>query len=70
MIANGERRFLPLSLFSQLSQDLLDSVKSPKAWHMTLELLNLIYLIHKAPFKKEARIELFLRPYNAPGLHT
>ena len=27
MIANGERRFLPLSLFSQLLQDLLDSVK-------------------------------------------
>ena len=23
MIANGERKFLPLSLFSQLSQDLL-----------------------------------------------
>ena len=27
MIANGERKFLPLSLFSQLSQDLLSSFK-------------------------------------------
>ena len=27
MIANGERKFLPLSLFSQLSQDLLCSLK-------------------------------------------
>ena len=27
MIANGERKFLPLSLFSQLSQDLLCSFK-------------------------------------------
>ena len=27
MIANGERKFLPFSLFSQLSQDLLCSFK-------------------------------------------
>ena len=27
MITNGERKFLPLSLFSQLSQDLLSSFK-------------------------------------------
>ena len=31
MIANGERKFLPLSLFSQLSQDLLCSLKKNRA---------------------------------------
>ena len=30
MIANGERKFLPLSLFSQLSQDLLYSFKKSR----------------------------------------